>query len=64
MQAEPNIVAIDAAWTPSKSSGVALVQHRAGRWHCLAIAPGFLGFDGQVAGTATDGSGRRRAGFP
>ncbi|TVP84035.1 MAG: DUF429 domain-containing protein [Thioalkalivibrio sp.] len=62
MQAEPTILAIDAAWTPSQPSGVALVQQRAGRWHCLALAPSFLSFDGEAAGVVTDWSVRRLPG--
>lgn len=35
------ILALDAAWTEHKPSGVALVQGRLGTWSCLAVAPSY-----------------------
>jgi hypothetical protein len=44
MQAEPTLPAIDAAWTPTQPIGMTFVRQRAGRWQCLASAPGFPEF--------------------
>lgn len=38
------ILAIDAAWTVSQPSGVALVQQRKSGWHCIAFAPSYQSF--------------------
>jgi predicted RNase H-like nuclease len=39
------ILAIDAAWTPTKPSGVVLLkQQDNGAWQCLAVAPSYAAF--------------------
>jgi predicted RNase H-like nuclease len=48
------ILAIDAAWTATQPSGVALVQHRGSGWHCIALAPSYQSFIEEAAETATD----------
>jgi predicted RNase H-like nuclease len=53
--ATPNtILAIDAAWTPSQPSGVALVQQRGSRWHCIELAPSYRSFVERAEGIAVD----------
>jgi len=34
---QPTILAIDAAWTAARRSGVAFVQQRGGCWHCIVL---------------------------
>lgn len=53
------ILAIDAAWTVSQPSGVALVQQSGGRWRCIALAPSYQSFTEQAEGIAADWSVRR-----
>ena len=50
------ILGIDAAWTATEPSGIALVQRRASRWRCVAVAPSYAAFEGQVEGNAPDWS--------
>lgn len=38
------VLGIDAAWTPSQPSGVALAVERGSRWHLLAVAPSYVRF--------------------
>jgi predicted RNase H-like nuclease len=38
------VLGIDAAWTESQPSGVALVRRRQSRWECLAVAPSYSSF--------------------
>lgn len=40
----PAILGIDAAWTTTEPSGVALVRKAAGFWECLALAPSYDSF--------------------
>jgi predicted RNase H-like nuclease len=47
------VLGIDAAWTATQPSGVALVRRRAarggrGRWECLAVAPSYASFLAQA----------------
>lgn len=46
------ILGIDAAWTPSAGSGVALVVEKAGRWRCMGLAPSFAEFEALAGGRA------------
>lgn len=39
-----SVLGIDAAWTASQPSGVALAAERAGRWALLAVAPSYADF--------------------
>jgi hypothetical protein len=48
------ILGIDAAWTVGRPSGVALLQQRGERWHCVALAPSYAQFEGFAAGSAVD----------
>jgi hypothetical protein len=54
MNLHQTILAIDAAWTATQPSGVALVQHRGSGWHCIALAPSYQSFIEEAAETATD----------
>jgi predicted RNase H-like nuclease len=59
MNGNQTILAIDAAWTASQPSGVALVQQRGNGWRCIALAPSYESFMETVAATATDWAVRR-----
>jgi predicted RNase H-like nuclease len=48
------ILGIDAAWTAARPSGVALLQQRGERWHCVALAPSYAQFVGAAASKAVD----------
>jgi predicted RNase H-like nuclease len=39
-----SVLGIDAAWTASQPSGVALAAERAGHWELLAVAPSYVDF--------------------
>ena len=56
MNQHQTILAIDAAWTASQHSGVALVQQRGIRWRCIALAPSYGSFIETATGIATDWS--------
>jgi predicted RNase H-like nuclease len=38
------ILAIDAAWTATEPSGIALVAEEGDGWHCVALAPSYASF--------------------
>ncbi len=59
MNRNQTILAIDAAWTVSQPSGVALVQQRGDAWRCITLAPSYRSFIGEAAATATDWSTTR-----
>ena len=40
----PAILAIDAAWTNTQPSGIALVVQKSDGWHCVAVAPSYGSF--------------------
>lgn len=48
------ILALDAAWTATEPSGVALVQGNHVGWRCIAVAPSYDEFLAQGAGKDTD----------
>jgi predicted RNase H-like nuclease len=50
------ILALDAAWTVTEPSGVALVQDTSIGWRCVAIAPSYDDFFSQGDGKQTDWS--------
>jgi hypothetical protein len=54
MNSPQTILGIDAAWTASQPSGVALVQQRGSRWRCIALAPSYRSFTEQAEGIAGD----------
>ena len=54
MNLHQTILAIDAAWTASQPSGVALVQQLGNRWHCIALTPSYRSFIETATGIATD----------
>ncbi len=47
------ILGIDAAWTASAPSGIALLKQRASRWHCIAVAPSYAAFIALAEGDST-----------
>lgn len=46
------ILGIDAAWTPTAGSGVALAVEQGGRWRCVGLAPTFAEFEALAVGRA------------
>lgn len=58
------ILGIDAAWTATEPSGVALVRNSGSTWECLAVAPSYQSFLESAAGTPIDWSARPIAGLP
>lgn len=57
------ILALDAAWTDTGSSGVALLSTVDGMWQCLALAPGYGAFVASANGIEVDWRARQ-AGSP
>jgi predicted RNase H-like nuclease len=53
------VLGIDAAWTATKPSGIALVASRADDWRCVAIAPSYEAFLALASGVPVDWSQRR-----
>lgn len=51
-----SILAIDAAWTPTAPSGVALVVQQDEAWRCVAVAPTYNEFIAQSQGGETNWS--------
>lgn len=56
MNPHQTILGIDAAWTVSQPSGIALVQQRGSGWHCITLAPSYHSFIAEAAEHATDWS--------
>ena len=56
MSSNQTILAIDAAWTASQPSGVALIQQQGSGWHCITLAPSYQSFIEEAAETATNWS--------
>jgi predicted RNase H-like nuclease len=56
------ILGIDAAWTTTEPSGVALVTGEPGRWSCRGLAPSYRQFCDLAAGGETDWTRRPPAG--
>ncbi|HEX4129138.1 MAG TPA: DUF429 domain-containing protein [Pirellulales bacterium] len=56
------ILALDAAWTSTEPSGVALVQDGPCGWRCVAIAPSYESFFAQAEGQVTDWGASKFAG--
>lgn len=52
-----SVLGIDAAWTLSQPTGVALAVEDRGRWTCAAVAPSYAGFARVAAGGAVDWGG-------
>lgn len=48
------ILAIDAAWTTTQPSGVALLKQQAGQWYCVALAPSYQQFYQLAMGQEVD----------
>jgi predicted RNase H-like nuclease len=60
----PVVLGIDAAWTASEPSGVALLAARLDSAKCLAVAPSYSEFLAQAAGRKTNWSERAFLGSP
>lgn len=45
---------IDAAWTPTQPSGVAVLREHRGRWQCVGLAPSYASFVALAGGTPID----------
>jgi predicted RNase H-like nuclease len=58
------ILGIDAAWTATEPSGVALVSNAGGPWRCLAVAPSYNSFVALAARNAVDWTVRPLASAP
>ncbi len=56
------VLGIDAAWTATQPSGVALVRGDDDAWTCLALAPSYASFVALAGGTPVDWRTRPRAG--
>lgn len=52
------VLGIDAAWTASQPSGVAIVRSRRRGWECVAVAPSYAQLVARAAGTTVDWSER------
>jgi predicted RNase H-like nuclease len=50
------VLGVDAAWTPSHASGVALIVRHGTRWQCLRIAASYAGFIGGERGESLAGT--------
>jgi predicted RNase H-like nuclease len=55
------VLGIDAAWTASQPSGVAVVRRRRGTWQCLALAPSYASYIALADGAAVDWRARPAA---
>jgi predicted RNase H-like nuclease len=52
------VLGIDAAWTPTQPSGVALVRRARHGWTCVALAPSYAAFFALAEGRAIDWDAR------
>ena len=57
-----NVLGIDAAWTNSEPSGVALIQQEQGHWCVRCVAPSYQAFLDAASGQPVDWEGNRYAG--
>jgi predicted RNase H-like nuclease len=55
------VLGIDAAWTASQPSGVAVLRGQRGRWHCAGLAPSYASFVALAHGTPIDWRARPAA---
>lgn len=58
------ILAIDAAWTPTEPSGLALLAETNSIWHCLALAPSYDQFINQCLTKNMDWTSAPRGSLP
>lgn len=58
------VLGIDAAWTPTEPSGVAVARHTAAGWRACGLAPSYAAFLRLADGHAVDWSGTAPAGEP
>src|SRR5689334_14443307 len=55
------VLGIDAAWTATQPSGVAVLRKRRGEWQCIALAPSYASFVALADGTPIDWRARPAA---
>jgi predicted RNase H-like nuclease len=60
----PVVLGIDAAWTSTEPSGVALLRGEADRWECLAVAPSYEAYLGCPTRAGVDWTQPRFTGSP
>jgi len=58
------VLGIDAAWTDTEPSGIALIVGSQESWRCLAVAPSYRSFFGLAGGEPVDWSERPRGTDP
>jgi predicted RNase H-like nuclease len=58
------VLGIDAAWTETEPSGVALVRSQGAAWECLLIAPSYASFVAAANGEPVEWSSRPTGGLP
>jgi len=58
------ILGIDAAWTSTEPSGIALLRGDGAVWQCLAVAPSYASFIAAATGTAVEWSTKPAPGLP
>jgi predicted RNase H-like nuclease len=58
------VLGIDAAWTATQPSGVALVRRDGARWRCIGAAPSYASFLDLARGVPVDWSAKPAAGMP
>jgi predicted RNase H-like nuclease len=58
------ILGIDAAWTATEPSGIALLQQHEKRWRCVAVAPSYAAFSAQAHGSVADWSKLEKGSIP
>lgn len=58
------VLGIDAAWTATQPSGVALVHRVGARWSCRAVAPSYAAFEQASRGEPIDWKAPAAAGKP
>jgi len=58
------ILGIDAAWTATEPSGIALLRGDGGVWECVVVAPSYASFVSAAKGTAVDWSRTPTSGRP
>jgi len=59
-----SVLGIDAAWTTTQSSGVALVNQVNGGWECKALAPSYESFTSLSKGVAVQWHDKPKGGKP
>lgn len=64
METKHLVLGIDAAWTATNPSGVALVAAHQHGWECLGLAPSYSQFEGLSKGIPVDWNAKPEGGIP